>query len=65
MLLKITESVLKQQEWQFYPLEDSSLRIDIDGQSARWITLVKCIDEYQQLLIYSICPNKTPEEKFL
>jgi hypothetical protein len=65
MLLKITESILKKQEWQFYLFEDSSLRIDVNGQAARWITLVKCIDEHQQLLVYSICPNKTPEAKFV
>ena len=64
MLLQITESILKEQEWQFYRLEDSSLRIDVNGQSARWITLIKCIDKHQQLLVYSICPNKTPEAKF-
>ena len=65
MLLKITESILKKQEWQFYRLDDSSLRIDVNGQAARWITLVKCIDEHQQLLVYSICPNKTSDVKFL
>jgi hypothetical protein len=64
MLLQIAESILKEQEWQFSHLDDSSIRIDVNGQSARWITLIKCIDEYQQLLIYSICPNKTPEAKF-
>lgn len=64
MLLKATESVLKKQEWQFHDLGNATLRIDINGATANWIAIVKCVDEYQQFVVYSVCCNKPPVEKY-
>ncbi|MBE9256082.1 MULTISPECIES: YbjN domain-containing protein [Aphanizomenonaceae] len=64
MLLKATESVLKKQEWQFYDLGNATLRIDINGETANWIVIVKCVDEYQQFVAYSVCSNKPLVEKY-
>lgn len=64
MLLKVVESVLEKHGWKFYVLENETLRIDINGQTANWVVLVKSLEEYQQLLVYSVCGNKPPVEKF-
>jgi len=64
MLLKATESVLKKQGWQFHDLGNATLRIDIKGQTANWITIVKCVEEYQQFVVYSMCSNKPPVQKY-
>lgn len=63
MLLQSLQSILNKQGWQFYDVGDSILRIDVDGQAATWSTLIQCIDEHQQLIVYSICPNKASETK--
>lgn len=64
MLLKATECVLKKLEWQFHDLGNATLRIDINGATANWILLVKCVDEYQQFVAYSVCGNKPPVAKY-
>ncbi|WP_017303712.1 YbjN domain-containing protein [Spirulina subsalsa] len=64
MLIQATEGILEKQGWQFSVLGDSVLRIDFNGESTTWVTLVKCIESYQQLLIYSICPNKVSVDRF-
>ncbi|MDB9315300.1 YbjN domain-containing protein [Spirulina sp. CS-785/01] len=63
MLSQSLQSILNQQGLQFYDIGNNILRIHVNGQAATWSTLVKCIDEYQQLMVYSICPNKAPEPK--
>jgi hypothetical protein len=63
MLSQSLQSILDKQGWQFYKISNSIVRIDVDGKAATWSTLVNCIDEYQQLIVYSICPNKAPEMK--
>lgn len=65
MLLKATKSILEKQEWQFHELDNATIRLDVDGQAATWSTMVKCIDEHQQIMIYSICPNKAKADKLI
>ncbi|MEA5419673.1 YbjN domain-containing protein [Spirulina sp. CCNP1310] len=65
MLLESTVSILKKQEWQFYELGNSTIRLDVNGQAATWSTMVKCIDEHQQIIVYSICPNKARVDKLI
>lgn len=64
MLLKAVETVLEKHGWKFYVLGNETLRIDINGPTANWVVLVKCLEEYQQLLVYSVCGNKPTVEKF-
>lgn len=63
MLLKATKSILEKQAWQFHELSNATIRLDVEGQAATWSTMVKCINEHQQIIIYSICPNKAIAEK--
>ncbi|WP_139276718.1 hypothetical protein [Spirulina major] len=63
MLLESTISILKKQEWQFHEVRNSTIRLDVNGQAATWSTMVKCINEHQQIIIYSICPNKAIADK--
>lgn len=64
MLLQATESVLNKHGWQFYDLGKTTLRIDVNGKTANWAVIVKCIDEDQQFVVYSVCGNKPTEEKY-
>ena len=64
MLLEATESVLNKHGWQFYDLGKTTLRIDVNGKTANWAVIVKCIDEDQQFVVYSVCGNKPTEDKY-
>ena len=64
MLFQATESVLNKHGWQFYDLGNTTLRIDVNGKTANWAVIVKCIDEDQQFVVYSVCGNKPTEEKY-
>jgi hypothetical protein len=64
MLLQATESVLNKHGWQFYDLGKTTLRIDVNGKTANWAVIVKCIDEDQQFVVYSVCGNKPTEDKY-
>ncbi|MDB9445873.1 YbjN domain-containing protein [Anabaenopsis sp. FSS-46] len=64
MLLQSTESVLNKHGWQFYDLGKTTLRIDVNGKTANWAVIVKCIDEDQQFVVYSVCGNKPTEDKY-
>lgn len=63
MLLKSVESILTKQEWKFHDLGNATIKLNVSGEAATWDTIIKCIDEYQQLIIYSVCPNKSSAEK--
>ncbi|WP_439638163.1 YbjN domain-containing protein [Spirulina sp.] len=65
MLLKATKSILEKQAWQFHELSNATIRLDVNGQAATWSTMVKCINEHQQIIIYSICPNKATVDKLI
>lgn len=64
MLLQSTESVLNKHGWQFYDLGNTTLRIDVNGKTANWAVIVKCIDEDQQFVVYSVCGNKPTQDKY-
>lgn len=61
MLLDNTKTILENQEWPFQSLDDTTLKIDIDGKAANWVVLIKALEEIGQLVIYSIAANKAPE----
>lgn len=64
MLFQATESVLNKHGWQFYDLGNTTLRIDVNGKTANWAVIVKCIDEDQQFVVYSVCGNKPTQDKY-
>ena len=64
MLLQSTESVLNKHGWQFYDLGKTTLRIDVNGKTANWAVIVKCIDEDRQFVVYSVCGNKPTQDKY-
>lgn len=61
MLLDNTKIILENQEWPFQSLDETTLKIDIDGKAANWVVLIKALEEIGQLVIYSIAANKAPE----
>lgn len=63
MLLESTKSVLQHQEWQFQTLENATLRVDVDGSVASWIMLLQCLEEVEQIIMYSICSNHPSKNK--
>jgi hypothetical protein len=61
MILNNTKTILEIQEWPFQSLDETTLKIDIDGKVANWVVLIKVLEEIGQLLIYSISSNKAPQ----
>ena len=61
MLLDNTKIILENQEWPFQSLDETTLKIDIDGKVANSVVLIKALEEIGQLVIYSIAANKAPE----
>ncbi len=50
--------------WNFAPGEEATvLCLDFQGQSGSWTCRVQAREEQQQLVFYSICPHKMPEDK--
>jgi len=61
MILDNTKTILEIQEWPFQSLDETTLKIDIDGKVANWVVLIKVLEEIGQLVIYSIASNKAPQ----
>lgn len=63
-ILDIATSFFQQDEWAFTQLEDQPiLRLGFQGENGQWNCYAQAREEQSQLLFYSICPVKAPEDK--
>ena len=63
-ILDVAISFFKEDGWSFTQLEDQPiLRVGFEGENGQWTCYAQALEEQTQLLVYSICPVKTPEDR--
>ncbi len=63
-LLKTVESFLREDGWDFSPLENRSvLKTGYQGEHGSWTCYAQTREEDQQFLFYAVCPIRAPEKK--
>jgi len=63
-ILDTAISFFKEDGWSFTQLEDQPiLRVGFEGENGQWTCYAQALEEQTQLLVYSICPVKTPEDR--
>lgn len=59
----IIEHFLEENEWGYERLDDSLLRLAVQGEQGDWVTLVQTDEEDQRCIIYSVYPDLVPESR--
>jgi hypothetical protein len=63
-LLDVVMAFLKQEEWPFEILENSTVaRLHFQGDSAQFTCFAQTREEVNQFVFYSVCPVNVPEHK--
>lgn len=64
-LLEVVSEFFQQENWDFLPVDGSSLAVQFLGDNGSWLCLAKVKEAQKQFIFYSICPVHAPEEKRL
>jgi len=63
-ILDAAMSFFKEDGWSFTQLEDQPiLKLGFQGESGQWPCYAQAREELAQLLFYSVCPVKAPENR--
>jgi len=63
-ILDAATSFFKEDGWSFTQLEDQPvLTMGFQGENGQWSCYAQAREEQAQLLFYSVCPVKTPEDR--
>ena len=63
-LLKTVESFLRDDGWDFSPIESRSvLKTGYQGENGSWTCYAQTREDDQQFLFYALCPIRAPEKK--
>ena len=63
-ILDAVISFFKEDDWTFTQVEDRPiLRLGFQGDNGQWTCYAQAREEETQLLFYSLCPVKAPEDK--
>jgi hypothetical protein len=62
-LNEIIEQFLDENEWGYERLDDSLLRLAVQGEQGDWVTLVQTDEEDQRCIVYSVYPDLVPESR--
>ena len=57
-----TLELLNKKDWKYLEKE-GVIKIDVEGTNGTWPSFVKCLDEEDKILYYSLLPSKVPIEK--
>jgi hypothetical protein len=63
LLNDIVEQFLNENEWGYERLDDSLLRLAVQGEQGDWVTLVQTDEEDQRCIVYSVYPDLVPESR--
>lgn len=61
-LKEATINLLNKKEWRYIEKE-GVIKIDVEGSNGTWPSFIKCLDEENKFLYYSLFPSKVPKEK--
>ena len=63
-LLKTVESFLREDGWDFSPMESRSvLKTGYQGENGSWTCYAQTREDDQQFLFYALCPIRAPDKK--
>jgi hypothetical protein len=59
----VIEQFLEENEWGYERLDDSLIRLAVQGEQGDWVTLVQTDEEDQRCIVYSVYPDLVPESR--
>jgi hypothetical protein len=62
-LIDVIERFLIEHEWSYERLDESLLRLAVQGEQGDWVTLVQTNEEDQRCIVYSVYPALVPESR--
>jgi hypothetical protein len=62
-LNQIIEHFLEENEWGYERIDESLLRLAVQGEQGDWVTLVQTDEEDQRCIVYSVYPDLVPEPR--
>jgi hypothetical protein len=63
-ILDAAEQFFKEDDWPYSTTDDpTTLRLGFQGQNGEWNCYARAREEQGQLLFYSVCPFRVPDER--
>jgi hypothetical protein len=63
LLIEVVEQFLTAAEWGFERLDETLLRLAVQGEQGDWVILVQTDEEDQRCIVYSVYPELVPESR--
>lgn len=63
LLIEVVEQFLSATEWEFERLDETLLRLAVQGEQGDWVILVQIDEEDQRCIVYSVYPDLVPESR--
>lgn len=55
--------VVSQNQWPYQSIDAATLRLDIVGENGNWPAFARCMEEIDQVMVYSVCNHKASEPR--